>query len=346
MCTTAPLLCHPIARVPEPIHLDLTHFIGEVSTILQRSLPRGTKCDLTIPPELYRWWSLLPPRHALRISKYLTFTPRTRNHNEQIGSHLLATAFLARYLAKEVGVDPDLAFLVGFFHDIGKPHCFELHGQQKSSSHAQLGALLLETIGFPEDGISAVGWHMCCLTHHSDPADVRKAEPSILPRLIKWSPMQARLMAVLMAADRCGGMSESPSGTLREWFTVISERVVPRPLRYPFEVKPGILAVIGSKIPRSLEHLPFFTLAERIPLDSAECAAPYGLLLTDVDEETPYTLRRLSVHFRIVVLYTFDVLDWEGGKLRRFPPVIIESGPSASAFAACWDPDDAIRLLR
>ena len=78
------------------------------------------------------------------------------SYGQNIVNHSFEVAYFSRLLAAEVGANQSVAFLAGFFHDIGKAI-----DQEAGGSHDVLTKELLEKYGFPQEIVHAA-W-----THHN-----------------------------------------------------------------------------------------------------------------------------------------------------------------------------------
>jgi len=98
------------------------------------------------------WLDELPDEFARLVGR-LKF--RT-SYGQNVLRHSLEVGYFARLLANEVGADPEISLLGGFFHDIGKAIDQEVGG-----SHDVLSKEILEKYGFSWE-ITHAAW-----THHN-----------------------------------------------------------------------------------------------------------------------------------------------------------------------------------
>lgn len=106
--------------------------------------------------------------------------------------HGLGTAYLGRLVAERAGLAPDAAFLVGLLHDLGKLVILKLAFDQKKkgqgvtpdelewliqTTHAAIGARVLDRWQLPEEIVAPVAWH-----HDPDQA----IEPHTRAAAVAW----------------------------------------------------------------------------------------------------------------------------------------------------------------
>lgn len=123
----------------------------------------------------------MPPDFAKLIGR-LKF--RT-SYGQNIIAHSFEVAYFSRMLASEIGANIEIAWIAGFFHDIGKSI-----DQEVTGSHDILTKEILEKYGFPKEIVHAA-W-----THHNA-APIETAEARVV---------QA---ADAISAGRPGARSES-----------------------------------------------------------------------------------------------------------------------------------------
>jgi putative nucleotidyltransferase with HDIG domain len=97
--------------------------------------------------------------------------PRFRDLVEATFQHGVRAARCARLLARERGLDTDVAFLAGLLHDIGRARCWKLFAQRRgaidqvaataavNTLHASAGAELAAAWHLPDEVIEACRWH-------------------------------------------------------------------------------------------------------------------------------------------------------------------------------------------
>jgi putative nucleotidyltransferase with HDIG domain len=96
--------------------------------------------------------------------------PRFRDLVEATFQHGVRAARAARLLAADRGLDPDVAFLAGLLHDIGRARCWKLLARLRNVEvadarsavdelHAEAGSELAAAWNLPEEVIEACRWH-------------------------------------------------------------------------------------------------------------------------------------------------------------------------------------------
>jgi putative nucleotidyltransferase with HDIG domain len=99
--------------------------------------------------------------------------PRFRDLIEATFEHGVRAARTARLLAKELGLDADLAFLAGLLHDIGRARCWKLLAKSHETFDASTGAAAVEELHASAGAELATAWHLpeevveSCLWHHA-----------------------------------------------------------------------------------------------------------------------------------------------------------------------------------
>lgn len=107
------------------------------------------------------------------------------SYGQNVLKHSIEIAYISRMLADELGVNARVAFLAGFFHDIGKAL-----DQERNQPHDVVTRDILREYGFPEDIVHAA-W-----THH-------ETEP---PKTVEAKIVRA---ADAISASRPGARQES-----------------------------------------------------------------------------------------------------------------------------------------
>jgi putative nucleotidyltransferase with HDIG domain len=97
--------------------------------------------------------------------------PRFRDLVETTFQHGVRAARSARWLARERGLDGDIAFLAGLLHDIGRARCWKLLAKGRGAVdlvaanaavdelHAVAGAELAAAWRLPDEVVEACRWH-------------------------------------------------------------------------------------------------------------------------------------------------------------------------------------------
>ena len=147
--------------------------------IVTRALPyvSNSSCPETSLDEFLNSLNCFPGLQK-EIQKEEDLYPKNTNihHGEHFLAHLLATAEICSCLAPAFHVPCNVAYILGLYHDIGKPLTrFATKKGYMYHGHAQIGAYILERVPelFPEsiqkDYREAITWainhHMCCLSH-------------------------------------------------------------------------------------------------------------------------------------------------------------------------------------
>ncbi len=166
--------------------------------------------------------------------------------------HSVAVAFAARRIAEAspAGIDPDMAYLAGLLHDVGKlafqqvmPKGFDSIVEQAKASgqagyvqerellgtdHAALGRLLAERWHFPSPLATAI-W-----LHHSPGAAASLADGGSLAQLINLADALARATGL------------APSGSF-------DHPVVTGQIAESLELDPGVLRAISARVAESIQ---------------------------------------------------------------------------------------------
>ena len=98
-------------------------------------------------------------------------TGRYRDLIEAVFEHGVRVGQHARLLARELGVDGDIAFLAGLLHDIGRARCWKLLARLPGpigmvegvdavdQTHTTAGAELAAAWNLPDEVVEACRWH-------------------------------------------------------------------------------------------------------------------------------------------------------------------------------------------
>lgn len=87
--------------------------------------------------------------------------------------HSVVVARISRWMANQLGTDPDSAFLAGLLHDVGRARCYKLLAKRSDTRrlprdvlraagdeyHERAGATLAEAWKLPEEVVHAIGSH-------------------------------------------------------------------------------------------------------------------------------------------------------------------------------------------
>jgi hypothetical protein len=101
---------------------------------------------------------------------------KTKYHHETLLEHLLECADNCKRLSSQFNVPEDLGYLIGLFHDIGKPFTrvqFKKKMRFMYQGHAQVGSYLISRIpNISKEYKEILMWitdnHMCCCSHQKD----------------------------------------------------------------------------------------------------------------------------------------------------------------------------------
>ncbi len=98
--------------------------------------------------------------------------PRYKDLIEGTFQHGVRVAQRARTLAHERGLDPDIAFLAGLLHDIGRARCWKLLAGFRDDASAAALAPIVDDLHAPAGAELAAAWHLphevvdTCQWHH------------------------------------------------------------------------------------------------------------------------------------------------------------------------------------
>ena len=171
----------------------------------------------------------------------------TKYHKENLIKHLYFVGWICVMFSDKFGLDPEFAFELGFFHDIGKPWAKKFIQTKKkiistSKAHAQIGENICCELGLDKKISWCVSNHMCSCCHENNllthweyigslqciSLDSRLSNEQILK--------YANCLACLMIGDDLGRLSEgeknipnviSHSDTWLKWFGDYIEKFNP-----------------------------------------------------------------------------------------------------------------------
>lgn len=98
--------------------------------------------------------------------------PRFRDLVEATFQHGVRAARHARVLARDRGVDADVAFLAGLLHDIGRARCWKLLAQRRGAIDAAVAGAAVNDLHVVAGAELAAAWHLpdevveACRWHH------------------------------------------------------------------------------------------------------------------------------------------------------------------------------------
>lgn len=98
---------------------------------------------------------------------------KTKYHKENLITHLYCVGWICCLFANKFELEPEFAFKLGFFHDIGKPWAKKYIQTKKklisnSNGHAQIGANICCELGLDSKITWCVGNHMCSCCHENN----------------------------------------------------------------------------------------------------------------------------------------------------------------------------------
>ena len=97
----------------------------------------------------------------------------TKYHKENLITHLYCVGWICCLFADKFDLDPEYAFKLGFFHDIGKPWAKKYIQTKKkiistSKAHAQIGENIGTELGLDSKICWCIGNHMCSCCHENN----------------------------------------------------------------------------------------------------------------------------------------------------------------------------------
>ena len=97
----------------------------------------------------------------------------TKYHKENLITHLYCVGWICVLFCDKFNIEPNFAFELGFFHDIGKPWAKKFIQTKKkiisnSKGHAQIGENICCELGLDKKITWCVGNHMCSCCHENN----------------------------------------------------------------------------------------------------------------------------------------------------------------------------------
>jgi len=113
------------------------------------------------------------PKLISRFVEESTVYDETKYHKENLITHLYCVGWICALFATKFGLDPEFAFKLGFFHDIGKPWAKKYIQTKKklistSKGHAQVGENICCELGLDSKISWCVSNHMCSCCHENN----------------------------------------------------------------------------------------------------------------------------------------------------------------------------------
>lgn len=110
------------------------------------------------------------------ISRFVeesTVYDKTKYHEENLITHLYCVGWICALFAQKFNLEPEFAFKLGFFHDIGKPWAKKFIKTKKkiisnSKGHAQIGENICWELGLDKKICWCVSNHMCSCCHENN----------------------------------------------------------------------------------------------------------------------------------------------------------------------------------
>jgi hypothetical protein len=98
---------------------------------------------------------------------------QTKYHKENLITHLYCVGWICTLFCDKFNLEPDFAFELGFFHDIGKPWAKKFINTKKkiisnSKAHAQIGENICCELGLDSKITWCVSNHMCSCCHENN----------------------------------------------------------------------------------------------------------------------------------------------------------------------------------
>lgn len=138
----------------------------------------------------------------------------TQFHKEPLLEHLFECGKKCKAISNLFGIDPDIAFWVGFLHDIGKPFAKNCVNAKKQklvfTGHAQLGSRLVNMLfknKIPQKYMGSLVWsidnHMCCCSHQAQFNTINNFKDLLIVSIpnLKYHELSINMICMLFAAD-------------------------------------------------------------------------------------------------------------------------------------------------
>jgi hypothetical protein len=113
------------------------------------------------------------PKLISRFVEESTVYDKTKYHKENLITHLYCVGWICALFAQKFNLEPEFAFKLGFFHDIGKPWAKKFIKTKKklisnSKGHAQIGENICWEFGLDKKICWCVSNHMCSCCHENN----------------------------------------------------------------------------------------------------------------------------------------------------------------------------------
>jgi putative nucleotidyltransferase with HDIG domain len=159
----------------------------------------------------------LVEQFVLESTKY----DQTKYHKENLITHLYSVGWICCLFAQKFDLDPNYAFKLGFFHDIGKPWAKKFIQTKKklisnTKGHAQVGENIANHLGLDSKICWCISNHMCSCCHENNSIShweyVGSLQYLSFSNKLDFDEINkyANSLACLMVADGLGRLGEYP----------------------------------------------------------------------------------------------------------------------------------------
>ncbi len=147
---------------------------------------------------------------------------KTKYHHESLLEHLFECGKQCMLICDKFNIKPEIAFWIGFLHDIGKPFAKKIIDVKKNkplfTGHAQIGTKLISSFCkhiMNEDELIPLLWsvdnHMCCCSHNACKDTIQKFDDLLLITLpYNYGKKCINFATMLFAADNLSRISSEP----------------------------------------------------------------------------------------------------------------------------------------
>ncbi len=148
---------------------------------------------------------------------------KTKFHHENLITHLYGVGLFSYLVADNFDIDKNLAFKIGFFHDIGKPWAKKIIVSKNKTinnynGHPQIGEFICDYLGLDNVITWCASYHMCSCSHHRNIGKHFNLSSSY--QFISFDhdnidkkhiTKYINSLACLMLADELGRLGDTPS---------------------------------------------------------------------------------------------------------------------------------------
>ncbi len=196
-------------------------------------------------------------KKPLLLEKFITESSNhilTKYHEENLITHLYTVGWISALFSSQFNLEPEFAFQIGFFHDIGKPFAKKHIDTKKKiiasfKGHAQVGENICTVLGLDDKICWATSNHMCSCCHENNTMNQWQYTASLQTLAIAQTEMKryAESLACLMIADdlgRIGVESKNVENIINhskswlEWFTEYSKRPMSHSIHFLQKLHP------------------------------------------------------------------------------------------------------------